>query len=183
MISRIDKYWLILGVTALMMIGVPWWLLSHQPEQIPNTPPLYVTKIKPQEIVAVDVLTQKPIFNAERAPLAFMEEQQAQADMAAEVPEETAPEAAPAPTLVGLVSKRRGKSVAIVKSGDGETKTMSPGQAIDGWRLVSVGKSGARFASAGTQINVSLDFSNKAIGGPAAEPTPKDVEILENPNE
>lgn len=164
MIPNIDKNWLFLGLSALLMIAVPWWLLSRQPENIPAVQPLFITKVKPQEIVQISALTDKPIFNAERAPLSFAGEMVE--DEALLAGQEAAPQAMPKPTLVGLVSRRRGKSVAIVKDSDGQTKTLAPGQSADGWKLVSVGKTNARFSSAGELVNIGLDYSNKAIGGP-----------------
>lgn len=164
MIARLDRNWIILGVCALALIIVPWWLLSREPTDVRLPEPLMITKVHPQEIAAISALTQKPIFNPERAPLAFADEMMAAADDAGD---DAQPQSAPAPTLVGLVSRRRGKSVAIVKNANGETKTLTPGQSSDGWQLVAVGKSNARFSSNGEQISINLDFANKALGGPA----------------
>ncbi|MEP2990033.1 MAG: hypothetical protein ABJN65_01175 [Parasphingorhabdus sp.] len=175
---RIERHWIILGVAAVFMIGVPWLLLSREPEAPPEKQPLIVSKVQSQEIVSADISLQKPIFNAERKPFT---DTMARAENLEDV-EEALPQQAPAPTLVGVVSKRRGKAVAIVKGQDGTAQTLSPGQNIDGWRLVSVGKSGARFASSSGPVDVNLDFANKAIGGPVAlsqtEPDP-----VENPIE
>ncbi len=174
MIARIDRNWIVLGFCALLMIAVPWWLLSREPVDIQKPEPLMITKIRPQEIANISALTQKPIFNSERAPLAFADEMMAAADnLAADTP----PQSAPAPTLVGLVSRRRGKSAAIVKNANGETKTLTPGQSSDGWQLVAVGKANAQFSSNGEQISVGLDFGNKALGGPAGAPA-----ITQEPN-
>lgn len=181
MIRNIDRNWIILGVVAAMMIAVPWFSLSRQPKAPPERPPLLITKVTAQEIVSIDRLIQKPIFNAERAPLAFADEQMADAEEA--MPLEAAPQQAPAPTLVGVVSKRRGKAVAIVKGQDGAAQTLSPGQNIDGWRLVSVGKSSARFASTNGVSSINLDFSNKAIGGPETSSAPNEPDPVENPSE
>ncbi|MEP3226283.1 MAG: hypothetical protein ABJO01_09930 [Parasphingorhabdus sp.] len=176
MIERLDKSWVILGLSAALMIGIPWWLLSAQPEDIPEVAPLVITKVEPQEIVTAKALFEKPLFNARRAPQTFAD--QAVADNIPAV--EQAQPVAPAPTLVGLVSRRRGKSVAIVKDRDGQTKTLAPGQSADGWRLVSVSKTKARFASAGSEISIALDFTNKALGGPGgvseANSTPQENE-------
>lgn len=167
MIARVDRNWVILGVCALLMVVVPWWLLSREPADIRVPEPLMITKLRPQEIAALSALAEKPIFNPERAPLAFADEMMAAAD---ENMAEAQPQAAPAPTLVGLVSRRRGKSVAIVKNANGETKTLTPGQSSDGWQLIAVGKTNARFSSNGEQISINLDFGNKALGGPAGAP-------------
>jgi len=167
--SRIDNHWIILGVAALLMVAVPWILLSRQPEAPLEKPPLVITKVKPQDIVNADMALQKPVFNPERSPLTAAEKMMASREIDPAMPEEAAQQA-PAPTLVGVVSKRHGKAVAIVKGQDGSSQTLSPGQNIDGWRLVRVGKSSARFASNNGPVDVNLDFSNKAIGGPNTPP-------------
>ena len=166
MIARLDRNWIILGLSALLMVLVPWWLLSREPTDIQKPEPLMITKVRPQEIAALSALAQKPIFNPERAPLAFADEMMAADESAAEAQ----PQTAPTPTLVGLVSRRRGKSVAIIKNANGETTTLSPGQSSDGWQLVAVGRTNARFSFNGEQISINLDFGNKALGGPAGAP-------------
>lgn len=178
MIARIDRNWIVLGFCAVLMIAVPWWLLSREPTDIQKPEPLMITKIRPQEIAEISALTRKPIFNPERAPLAFADEMMADADDPAL---EAQPQSAPAPTLVGLVSRRRGKSVAIVKNANGETKTLTPGQSSDGWQLVAVGKTNARFSSNGEQISINLDFGNKALGGPAERPSTTEVSNMGEP--
>lgn len=178
MIARLDRNWIILGLCALLMIAVPWWLLSREPEDIQKPEPLMITKVHPQEIVNISALTQKPIFNPERAPLAFADEMMAAADDPAA---DAQPQSAPAPTLVGLVSRRRGKSAAIVKNANGETKTLTPGESSDGWQLVAVGTSDARFSSNGEQISINLDFGNKALGGPSGAPSATEVSNMGEP--
>ena len=167
MIDRLDRNWIIFGFCAVLMIVVPWWLLSREPVDIPKAEALMITKVHPQEIATLSALAQKPIFNPERAPLAFADELMAAAD---ETVVEVQPQAAPVPKLVGLISRRRGKSVAIIKNANGETKTLTPGQSSDGWQLVAVGKTNAQFSSNGEQISINLDFGNKALGGPAGAP-------------
>jgi len=177
MIARLDRNWIILGFCALLMVLVPWWLLSKEPADIQVPEPLMITKVRPQEIVALSALAQKPIFNPERAPLAFADEMMAADENIAE----PQPQAFPAPTLVGLISRRRGKSVAIVKNANGETKTLTPGQSSDGWQLIAVGKTNARFSSNGEQISINLDFGNKALGGPAGTTGTTEVSNMGEP--
>ncbi len=176
MMAQIKTEWVWLILTAALMVAVPWWLLTGEPENIPEAQPLLITKVQAQQVAAVDILLTKPIFNAERTPLA----DQIPAD---EPATEQAPEQViPAPTLVGLVSKRRGKAVAIVKTNDGETKTLTAGQSSDGWRLVSVGKNDATFANASEQKTIGLDYGNKAIGGPSGA-SPPTSDTQENPGQ
>lgn len=159
-----------LALAFAAMVFVPWLLLTAEPD-VPQAQPILITQVSPQEIVLLATALEKPIFNAERAPLSFADE------MLAGMGDEELPENAaaapqnPVPTLVGLVSRRRGKAVAIVKSMDGKTETLRRGQSIDGWQLVSIGRAEVVFAGAGGQQTAKLDYGNKAIGGPANDET------------
>ncbi|MEO9599802.1 hypothetical protein [Parasphingorhabdus sp.] len=166
MTAQIKSEWIWLASIAVSMIVVPWWLLTGEPDHISEPQPLLITQVQIQEIGAVDTFLAKPIFNAERAPLAFADEVIGQEPQEIEI----AQPVSPIPTLVGLVSKRRGKAVAIVKTHDGETKTLSAGDSSDGWRLIKVGKNDATFANAGQQRTIDLYYGNKAIGGPSNSP-------------
>lgn len=176
MMARIKAEWVWLAVAAALMIAVPWTLLTGKPDNIPEAQPLLITNVQNQQIAAVDILLTKPIFNAERTPLADR--------MPVDEPELDQPpeQVTPAPTLVGLVSKRRGKAVAIVKNNDGETKTLTAGQSSDGWRLVAVGKNDATFANASEQKTIGLNYGNKAIGGPSGA-SAAGSETQENPEQ
>lgn len=175
MMAKIKAEWVWLALTAALMIAVPWWLLTSKPDNLPEAQPLLITKVQAQNVAPVDILLTKPIFNAERTPLA---------DQVIDEPEvdQTPQQVTPAPTLVGLVSKRRGKAVAIIKTNDGETKTLRTGQTSDGWRLVTVGKNEATFANANEQRTIGLDYGNKAIGGPSGTPVPA-ANSQENPEQ
>lgn len=178
MIERVKPDWMWLAGAFTLMIAVPWYLLSREPENVPQANPILITHIKAQEIAVIDALVRKPLFNSERTPRNAAAEL-AEAQMAeAEPPQQVTP----APTLVGLVSKRRGKAVAIVKTNDGKTTTLSTGQSSDGWQLVSIGRNEAVFASASERRTIGLDYGNQAIGGPgeASAPTepPQQPEII-----
>jgi hypothetical protein len=47
--------------------------------------------------------------------------------------------------------------------------TLSPGESVDGWQLVGIGRDRATFAANGERRVAALDFSNK--GGGASAPT------------
>ncbi len=176
MMAKIKVEWAWLALTAALMVTVPWWLLTDEPDNIPEAQPLLITKVQAQEIAPIEILLTKPIFNADRTPVA----DQVLIDEAEVV--QTPAQISPVPTLVGLVSKRRGKAVAIIKTNDGETKTLRTGQTSDGWRLVTVGKNEATFASANEQRTIGLDYGNKAIGGPSGAPAFK-LDTQENPEQ
>lgn len=178
MMAQIKTEWVWLALTAMLMITVPWWLLTEEPENVPEAQPLLITKVQAQEIAIVDALLTKPIFNAERSPIAFADDLVNGETQEAQVAEAVTP----IPTLVGLVSKKRGKAVAIVKTSDGETRTLTAGQSSDGWRLVSVNKNNATFANAVEKRTIGLDYGNKAIGGPPGAPASVSEE-QENPGQ
>jgi hypothetical protein len=74
------------------------------------------------------------------------------------------------PALVGLVSRMRGRGVALVKASNGQTVTIAPGESVDGWQLVAIGRDRATFASNGERRVASLDFSNKGSGESSSAP-------------
>lgn len=162
MMERVKPEWIWLALAFAVMCTVPWFLLSEDNEEAEKIEPLLTTQVEMQDIAVVDTLLTKPLFNSGRQVIEEgVSGTEAMADGG-----DAQPQSSPAPTLVGLVSKRRGKGVAIIKTHDGETKNLTTGQSSDGWTLVSVRKSSAVFASAGENKTIGLDYSNKAIGGP-----------------
>lgn len=68
------------------------------------------------------------------------------------------PEAAPAdaPQLVGVVGRLGHDAVALVRGADGASRTLSPGESIDGWRLQSLAIDAAYFIRGGQTARVSM---------------------------
>ncbi|SIO20553.1 hypothetical protein SAMN02745824_3345 [Parasphingorhabdus marina DSM 22363] len=182
MMERVKPEWIWLGLAFVIICVVPWFLLSADDDDVEKLEPVLTTQVQMQDIAVVDMLLTKPLFNSGRKVIVpGLPDTEAPADGAQGQSQMT-----PAPTLVGLVSKRRGKAVAIIKTHDGETKTLARGQSSDGWKLVSVRKNAAVFANAGENKTIGLNYSNKAVGGPgvgdaipASEPEPG-IDIGEN---
>lgn len=68
------------------------------------------------------------------------------------------------PRLVGLISRQRGKAVALVVGSDGSTVVATPGKIVDGWELTGVSAGQAKFRRGGEQQVIALDYSNKVAG-------------------
>jgi len=166
------KEWLLVAAAALFMIGMPAILLFDDTEKPPKPNPLIVTHLEIEDVIVAQKLLEKPLFNEKRRPFVV----EATPEPPPE-PDEAAP-VAPPPTLVGIVSQRRGKAVIIVKNNQGEAKTLTRGQIIDGWKLAAIKSDKAVFTQAGTTKSIGLDYSNKALGGPAS-PAPISEQNLE----
>ena len=148
---------LLLAASALAQEGAP--------------PPFVLTELRALDAGGLDQARAAPIFSPGRTPPAPPPSPEQMAAAAA------APAAQPLPTLVGVVSRARGRGVALVKSSSGQTVTLSPGETVDGWQLVGIGRDRATFAANGERRVAALDFSNKAPAdtapvrpGPAASP-------------
>ncbi len=157
--------WIVPGAAALLAVAVPIWLLQPGTSKVEDPPPLVVTDLAVAPVVGLDRARTAPIFSPTRTP-------------AEQAPPPGSPEAAPAaapspmPVLVGLVSRTRGRGIALVKAGNGQTVTIAPGESVDGWQLVGIGRDRATFASNGERRVASLDFSNKGPGDSASAPRP-----------
>ncbi|MDR3509129.1 MAG: hypothetical protein P4L64_14645 [Caulobacteraceae bacterium] len=68
------------------------------------------------------------------------------------------------PSLLGVAASGRSAS-AIVRGSDGATHVLRPGEALLGWRLISVEANAAVFATPGGRVRVQL-------GAPAPPPSP-----------
>lgn len=69
----------------------------------------------------------------------------------------------------------RGRTVAIVRRADGSVRYLSPGGVIDGWRLVGLTSSGARFQKGAERLELPF--------GAASVATPEDMEASEDGDE
>jgi general secretion pathway protein N len=162
--SLVQGRWLIPGGAAIAAIGLPFWLLQSASPEIDAPAPLVVTELAALPIGGLEQARTMPIFSPTRAPPAPPPSPEALAAAAA------APAPQPMPALVGLVSRARGKGIALVRSSNGQTVTISPGESVDGWQLVGIGRDRATFVSNGERRVASLDFRNRlpAEGAPAS---------------
>jgi hypothetical protein len=161
--SLVQARWVVPAAAGLVAVAVPAWLLGSDIPKPQSPPPLVLTELRPLDAGGLEQARSAPIFSAGRAPPAPPPSPEQLAAAA------SAPAAQPLPTLVGVVSRARGRGVALVKSSSGQTVTLSPGESVDGWRLVGIGRDRATFAGNGEQRVAALDFSNKAQG-PSAPP-------------
>ena len=162
--SLVQARWVVPAAAGLLAVAVPAWLLGSTVSKPQSTPPLVLTELRAIEAGSMGQARSAPIFSPGRAPPAPPPSPEQMAAAAA------APAAQPLPTLVGVVRRARGRGVALVKSSSGQTVTLSPGESVDGWRLVGIGRDRATFAGNGEQRVAALDFRNKnqAEGSPAA---------------
>lgn len=171
--SLIQSRWVVPAAAGLVAVAAPAWLLGSNVPPPQSPPPLVLTELRPLDAGGLEHARSAPIFSPGRAPPAPPPSPE-QLAAGASAP---APAAQPLPTLVGVVSRARGRGVALVRSSSGQTVTISPGESVDGWRLVGIGRDRATFASNGERRVASLDFSNKArsegapTSGPSAAPT------------
>jgi|GEM_PF-848447 len=163
--NLLQPRWIIPGAAALLAVAIPFWLLQPETRKVEAPPPLVVTDLAVAPIGGLERARTAPLFSPTRTP-------------GEQAPPPGNPESAPAaaaspmPVLVGLVSRARGRGVALVKAGNGQTVTIAPGESVDGWQLVGIGRDRATFASNGERRVAALDFSNKASGEGAARPGP-----------
>lgn len=156
---------MIVLAAAVAAVAVPVMLLSAEPPPpAAAAAPPPAAPVKPDQPGALAYALAAPPFDPDRTPGAAP--QAAAADAAA-----AAPPPAPLPKLVGIAGGR-GRMVALVKTGSGETLMLRRGQSADGWQLVSVARGEAVFERAGERQSARLDFSNKVPVAPPASPAP-----------
>jgi hypothetical protein len=167
-VSLVQARWVVPGAAAAVAVIVPLWLLSSAAPETRAAPPLVVTELRPLPVGGLEQARTAPLFSPGRAPPQPPPSPEALAEAAA------APQAQQVPKLVGLVSRARGRGVALVRSSNGETVTIEPGQSVDGWQLIGIGRDRATFAANGERRVAALDFSNKnsAEGAPASSAPP-----------
>ena len=165
--SLIEARWIVPAAAAVAALGVPLWLLQSATPELDSLPPLVVTELAALPVGGLEQARTAPLFSPTRAP-------PDPGSPAGEGGEAAAVAAQPLPALVGLVSRARGRGVALVKSSSGQTVTVAPGEVVDGWQLIGIGRDRATFVSNGERRVAALDFSNRtpAEGVPASAPPP-----------
>jgi hypothetical protein len=69
---------------------------------------------------------------------------------------DAAPSAPDAPALVGVVGRLMQDAVALVRTADGTTRTLAPGESVDGWRLESLAADAAYFTRGNQRARVPM---------------------------
>jgi hypothetical protein len=131
---KLRTHWLALGAAAAVAVVMPLALLM--PGRTADAPAL-PAPARPIAAAAAPPLARvydRPLFgNAE-------------------------PEQAPldAPQLIGIVGRLDQDAVAMVKSGDGATRTLRIGESVDGWTLASLAIDAAFFTRGADRVRVPL---------------------------
>jgi hypothetical protein len=163
--NLLQPRWIVPGAAALLAVAVPFWLLQPDTRKVEAPPPLVVTDLAVAPVGGLDQAREAPLFSPTRTP-------PDQAPPAGSPGAQPAAAPSPMPALVGLVSRARGRGVALVKTSSGQTVTIAPGETVDGWQLVAVGRDRATFASNGERRVAALDFTNKRSGEGSPGPGP-----------
>ncbi|MEZ5708572.1 MAG: hypothetical protein R3E02_04180 [Blastomonas sp.] len=163
MIERVPRYvWPVLLGLAILILGPIWLLDDDQELAIPKRTEPVLTEITLRDVPSLEPVIAAPLFNPARSPVVELPDEASPAEAEAEPPPP-----APLPQLVGVISARRGKAAAIVRTANGEEVTLKRGETVEGWLLKSVGKGDAVFAMSDRVETVRLDFGNRAMGGGA----------------
>lgn len=124
----------LLASAALWAAGVPLWALWDRGGPVPA--PTMIERGNDVVPGAMSVALQRPLFAA------------------GETGDAEAP--ADAPRLLGIAGRIGRDAVALVRGDDGATRTMAPGERIEGWRLESVSADAALFTRGGRSARVAL---------------------------
>lgn len=130
------------GLVALILagglaIGLPLVLLPDWRAPSPGRPAPRAVPLRP---------------DAQPQPLAAVYERPLFASAAAEA----ADLPADAPQLAGIVGRLGEDAVALVRGGDGTTRTLRVGESVDGWQLVSLAIDAAFFTRGTQRVRVPL---------------------------
>jgi hypothetical protein len=131
--ARLSPRWLLLPA-ALIAAAMPALLLRPTPKHsaaAPAQPPLAA----PSEAPPLAAAFTRPLF-------------------AASAGDTTA--APDAPALVGVVGRLNQDAVALVRTADGNTRTLAPGESVDGWRLESLAADAGYFTRGNQRARVPM---------------------------
>ncbi len=78
-------------------------------------------------------------------------------------------------TLTGVV-QARGYAVALLRDASGHAHTLRPGERLGGWRVVSIGRDSASFASGSTRRIVNVGETVPAPVAPPPAPASPEVQ-------
>lgn len=125
----------ILGLAALVAVGAPTLLLMPRQVATPAARPAGPSErmqpiVVPDAPQMGDIVARKPFGDAK--------------PQATPTPE-AVDEGNEGPDLAGIVGRFPRHASAMVRIGRGKTRTLSPGQSIDGWKLVSLTPTRATF--------------------------------------
>jgi hypothetical protein len=133
---------LLTGLAAALALTVPAWLLYRVQPSLPSLPAPGETVLP---VTAPDAEPERRLFLDPLSPA-------------------LAVQAEDAPQLVGVVGRLPDNAIAMVRSRDGKTATLAPGQSHEGWTLVTLSPDAALFAKGERRVRSFL-----AAGDPEPE--------------
>lgn len=134
MAVKLRPEWAALGVAAVLAIGMPAVLLLPGTTGRAPKAPLVPAPIGAGSMPPLARVYKRPLFGTSEAAAA----------------------PADAPQLVGIAGRLNVDAVALVKSSDGTTRTLSVGESVDGWSLASLAIDAAFFTRGSERVRVPL---------------------------
>ncbi len=115
---------------------------------------------------AYNTMVDRPLFDPSRKKY----EPPAAPDVAPtdDTPVAVAPTDPTAPQLLGVVSSSDSEAIVVVRNGDGEVVRLAQGEAVDGWRVVSIRPRGIEVERGGVTQSIDLPEPGSA---PATDPS------------
>jgi hypothetical protein len=153
MTSLVQQRWLFPAASAIAAAVVPLWVLW---------PTVYDPVLPPETVpFGLDMPTGAPIGRAIMAmPFSADRDPSIRASSDEPASTEQAGSTAP-PQLVGLVGRVKGPAVALVRTADGATAVVRPGEDAAGWKVEAVGRDSITFSMGGNRQVVRLDYGNR----------------------
>jgi hypothetical protein len=160
--SLVKLWWLALGGAGIVAVGAPLKLLKDQQAAVaPLLDDGPAPRIDVRPVASFDAALAKPVFSPNRAPQGAGDPTAAIAAGLAPTVETPPPPLQPLPRLVGIVIAHPGRALVLVKSANGETLTLHPGESADGWRLVGIFRNGATFRNGSEEKQAGFDLTNR----------------------
>jgi hypothetical protein len=131
--APLNPRWLLLP--AALLAGAMPTLLLRAPRTPATTAPAQPSLGAPPEAPPLAAAFTRPMFAANT---------------------DAAPSAPDAPALVGVVGRLMQDAVALVRTADGTTRTLAPGESVDGWRLESLAADAAYFTRGNQRARVPM---------------------------
>lgn len=125
-----------LGMAAMFAVAMPVVLLWPGSEPAAPARPAIERPVIPPPVPEIAAVYERPVFAV------------------AEGGEETP---ADAPALVGIAGRLNKDAVALVRLADGNSRTLSVGESVDGWRLESLAIDAAFFTRGRERVRVAME--------------------------
>lgn len=136
MIARRDL--IALGVTASIAVAIPAVLLWPGGAPRPAPAPRMQPPLAPPAQPVLTSAFERPLFAPASDP-----------QLADTTPGD-------APELIGIVGRLDRDAVALVRAGDGSSRTLHIGESVDGWKLASLALDAAFFTRGSERARVPL---------------------------